>query len=618
MVQGLSAYAAVNTGYQEATVMSSKLRFFYDSYTQTDKISPSSWYNRNISVGSTTISTKELAAATDATNALKKVVIDSTVQVYGRGGYTHVEFPYVGNDAQAALFAKTLMSTDKKILATTWKKGIQVKKNDQTLVGKVIAIFGTDGTFKNDDNSHVAVVLSVSANDITVIDQNANVSAKSTDGIIRKHSLSFNGKKNALDAASYNVVELKVPEPTKSPLGLPVPTGAQFKSVYAPPRLNLHDVWEIILVTTEPAKSVVLRLPDVNQKLELIPFNNNTIWRLPNYTVDKAGKMRQYFIDIFDKNDVRTASIGNYLSVDTISTIVPVLSAAPLLPPNNVSSVQLAYSAAGTTLNSNGTINPVSIGNIDCFNINGVLKTNCNVLDIQLHQMKWRANLLATIKDRAKPYANDFWSHVQLGEYGSATYDLVPILGLAILQSPIDVFVPETYEGVALTVGTIGASRVVVELAKTPKVLATLPKKTPVPIKYISSSPVDFEHSFGADFISGKPTGGHTLLNGDVRIIPTIGIGKPNAYGVYEAKVELYDNISRKWIPKKTNGGINTMYPEDWTKDRIRMEGDAAWYNPKKTFDPITNYWEAKSPSGIIFGGYTVPKVTIYPLMKEL
>lgn len=364
MVHGLSAYAAVNTGYQEANVMSSKLRFFYDNYSQSDKISPSSWYNRNISVGSTTISTKELAAATDATNALKKVVIDSTVQIYGIGGYTHVDFPYVGNDAQAALFAKTLMSTDKKILASTWKKGVQVKKNDQTLVGKVIAIFGTDGTYKNDDNSHVAVVLTVSANDITVIDQNANVSAKSTDGIIRKHSLSFNGKKDALDAASYNVVELKVPESTKSPLGLPIPTGAQFKSLNIPQKINLHDVWNVTLETTEYAKSVVLTLPDVNQKLQLVPSNNNTKWTLPRYTADKAGTMRQYFVDVYDKNDVRTAAIGNYLYVDTISTISPILSAAPLLPPNNVSGGQLAYSSAGTTQNDNGTINPVSIGNI--------------------------------------------------------------------------------------------------------------------------------------------------------------------------------------------------------------------------------------------------------------
>jgi hypothetical protein len=620
MVHGLSAYAAVNTGYQEATVMSSKLRFFYDSYNQTDKIIPSSWYSRNISVGSTTISTKELAAATDATNALKKVVIDSTVQVYGLGGYTRVDLPYVGNDAKAALFAKTLMSTDKKILASTWKKGVQVKKNDQTLVGKVIAIFGTDGTYKNDDNSHVAIVLSVSANDITVINQNANVSAKSTDGIIRKHSLSFSGKKDALDAASYNVVELKVPVPAKSPLGLPVPTGAQFKSLNIPQKINLHDVWNVTLETTEFAKSVVLTLPDVNQKLQLVPSNNNTKWTLPRYTVDKAGTMRQYFVDVFDKNNVRTAAIGNYLYVDTISKVTPIFASAPTLPASNAGG-HWEYANQGTTFNQNGTINAiwvndppkdyVPITNTGCFDVNGMMKANCNALDIQLHRMKWRDNLLTNIKDSAKPYANDFWSHVQLGEYGSATYDLIPIVGLAILQSPIDVFIPETYEGTALAIGTIGASRVVVELAKTPKLITTLPKKTPVPVKYISSSPVNFDHVIGADFGKlGKPTGGHSLLNGDVQIVKIVN--KSNSYGVYEAEVKLYDPIRKDWFAKTANNSKNTMFPKDWAKDRIKMEVDVAWNNKKVS---PKGKWEAKTPSGVnIEGWIDGEKVTAYPI----
>jgi hypothetical protein len=476
MVHGLSAYAAVNTGYQEATVMSSKLRFFYDSYNQTDKIIPSSWYSRNISVGSTTISTKELAAATDATNALKKVVIDSTVQVYGLGGYTRVDLPYVGNDAKAALFAKTLMSTDKKILASTWKKGVQVKKNDQTLVGKVIAIFGTDGTYKNDDNSHVAIVLSVSANDITVINQNANVSAKSTDGIIRKHSLSFSGKKDALDAASYNVVELKVP--AKSPTGLPTPTGAQFKSLNIPPRLNLHDVWNITLETTEPAKSVVLRLPDVNQKLQLVPSNNNTKWTLPRYTVDKAGTMRQYFVDVFDKNDVRTAAIGNYLYVDTISKVTPIFASAPTLPVGNTGG-HWVTSTTGTTLNDNGAssfiwINDPPADYISCyhaFDVDGVVKAGC---ESQLfHRMEWRDSILKNIHDMATPYAQDFKSDFKKGSYGNATLDFLPILGLSIPQAFIDVFIPESYEGAAFTVGTLGSSRFFALLDKAPKTIKT-------------------------------------------------------------------------------------------------------------------------------------------------
>lgn len=58
----------------------------------------------------------------------------------------------------------------------------------------------------------------------------------------------------------------------------------------------------------------------------------------------------------------------------------------------------------------------------------------------------------------------------------------------------------------------------------------------------------------------GKATGGHSLLNGDVRIVPGTEL-PPNAHGVYQAGVEMKKKDGT-WVAKKSNKSINTMFPK--------------------------------------------------------
>ena len=95
----------------------------------------------------------------------------------------------------------------------------------------------------------------------------------------------------------------------------------------------------------------------------------------------------------------------------------------------------------------------------------------------------------------------------------------------------------------------------VVEVAKSAK--ATLPA---------SHSPIDFKHIIGADYKrhTGEPTGGHTLLNGDVRVIEGTA-SAPDASGVYRAQVQMVDpQHPGQWITKTDRNGNpmpNTMGP---------------------------------------------------------
>jgi len=66
----------------------------------------------------------------------------------------------------------------------------------------------------------------------------------------------------------------------------------------------------------------------------------------------------------------------------------------------------------------------------------------------------------------------------------------------------------------------------------------------------------------GGDFNarSRKVTGGHSLLNGDVRIVEVVS--PPDVNGVYQAIVEI-KRPDGQWVIKDNKTGANTMFPKD-------------------------------------------------------
>ena len=127
------------------------------------------------------------------------------------------------------------------------------------------------------------------------------------------------------------------------------------------------------------------------------------------------------------------------------------------------------------------------------------------------------------------------------------------------------------------------------------------------------NSPVDYPHILGADYKNnGTPTGGHSLVNGDVRIIPG-SESSPDSTGVYKARILVPSkNDPSVWIPKP--GREHTMFPVTWDKQRIISEVDAAWNSPNKIV--TGDKWESKTPSGVTIEGYTTPRTTAYPVYK--
>ncbi len=133
-------------------------------------------------------------------------------------------------------------------------------------------------------------------------------------------------------------------------------------------------------------------------------------------------------------------------------------------------------------------------------------------------------------------------------------------------------------------------------------------------------SPIDMEHILGADFNrrTGVPTGGHTLLNGDVRVIPG-SESAPDPTGVYRAQVQMADPARPgQWLTKTDRNGspmFNTMFPKSWNAERVASELDAAWNSPTKTLRG--DKWSALTPSGVRVEGYTAPRVTAYPVYSK-
>jgi len=133
------------------------------------------------------------------------------------------------------------------------------------------------------------------------------------------------------------------------------------------------------------------------------------------------------------------------------------------------------------------------------------------------------------------------------------------------------------------------------------------------------ASPIDIAHTIGADYNpkTGKVTGGHTVVNGDVRV--TEIVSGPDANGVYEAIVEI-QTPDGSWQTKTAGASSkpqkNTMFPKDWDAQRVQAEIESAWAS-QRPHPEDKNKWIGTSDSGIQIEGYRQPRTTAYPLREE-
>lgn len=126
---------------------------------------------------------------------------------------------------------------------------------------------------------------------------------------------------------------------------------------------------------------------------------------------------------------------------------------------------------------------------------------------------------------------------------------------------------------------------------------------------------IDYDHIIGGDENSrGKVTGGHSLLRGDVRIVKKVG--NPAKNGVYRASIEVKKKDGT-WQEKTSNGGVNTMFPENWDEARIIDEINSAWENRKDVKGRDNNMWQGISKSRVLIRGYKSPRITAYPVYEN-
>jgi filamentous hemagglutinin len=131
-------------------------------------------------------------------------------------------------------------------------------------------------------------------------------------------------------------------------------------------------------------------------------------------------------------------------------------------------------------------------------------------------------------------------------------------------------------------------------------------------ISDIVNSPIDLAHSIAADYTkAGRPAGGHSLIGGDVKIVPG-SESVPDATGVYNATIQVPDPKNPGlWLTKTSNGSVNSMFPKNWDAPRIQLEVEGAWNSPNKVV--IGDKWMSYTPSGVKVEGFLTPRVTVFP-----
>ena len=132
------------------------------------------------------------------------------------------------------------------------------------------------------------------------------------------------------------------------------------------------------------------------------------------------------------------------------------------------------------------------------------------------------------------------------------------------------------------------------------------------------TAPIDFDnHIIGGEINKHRdPVGGHSTLTSTVRITNDLGV---TSNGVRKNNIEIFNSRTNQWLPKKY---INTMFPEWWTGNRIKVENNAAYINRTSIITPNgAQMWEGVTPSGIKVKGYepttSYPNATVYPKKNQ-
>ncbi|WP_455046271.1 EndoU domain-containing protein, partial [Leptotrichia trevisanii] len=138
------------------------------------------------------------------------------------------------------------------------------------------------------------------------------------------------------------------------------------------------------------------------------------------------------------------------------------------------------------------------------------------------------------------------------------------------------------------------------------------------------TAPIDFDnHVISGEINSrGKGVGGHSSLTPTVRIDMDLGV---TSNGVRKNNISIFDIENNQWVQKTYRRGepaLNTMFPEWWTGNRIKVENNAAYINRTSVITPNgAQMWEGVTPSGIKVKGYeptnSNPNATVYPKQNQ-
>ncbi|WP_407934440.1 MULTISPECIES: EndoU domain-containing protein [Fusobacterium] len=114
----------------------------------------------------------------------------------------------------------------------------------------------------------------------------------------------------------------------------------------------------------------------------------------------------------------------------------------------------------------------------------------------------------------------------------------------------------------------------------------------------------------------GLAVGGHSTLGNNVRIDAYAAKNPISSNGVRNVVISVYNPSTGKWVQKVNRFGevqLTTLFPESWSKNRIKVEVDIAYKN-RIISQTRRNIWEGITPSGIKVEGYIAPNTTVYPL----
>ncbi|SPC10168.1 EndoU domain-containing protein [Cupriavidus taiwanensis] len=260
---------------------------------------------------------------------------------------------------------------------------------------------------------------------------------------------------------------------------------------------------------------------------------------------------------------------------------------------------------------SNAAFLEAQIGSLSEDKIIGMCGNNADCMSARyqersLYQLAYRQ---ALVHQDANVAARDYLSRASDAQgKGYSTAELDTALqrfqaGVIDPNSPVDAFIEKSIVG---NVALFGAIKGVTGVDSDGGGSSRGSKK---------GSPIDYDHVVGADYTkAGRPTGGHTLLNGDVRIVPGTE-SVPDSTGVYKATIQVPDPTNPgQWVTKTNNASTNTMFPKSWDEPKIKAEVDAAWHSPNKVV--IGEKWSSVTPSGVKVEGYTTPRVTVYPVYQ--